>query len=91
MRVSATTAAVSKPSGALPGETERHEKPAPGRALIAVTPPAAAQEATTGFRQAPFLAQLIATKEQLSQTRERRRAEPGEAIAAYRVTASLAF
>ncbi|MBN8964137.1 MAG: hypothetical protein J0H89_01900, partial [Rhizobiales bacterium] len=33
---------------------------------------------------APFLAQLIATGYGLPQTRERRRAEPAEVIAAYR-------
>ena len=37
----------------------------------------------TPRRQAPFLAHLIATARQEPQTRERRRAEPAEAIAAY--------
>jgi hypothetical protein len=41
-------------------------------------------------RQAPFLAQLIATKQQHPQTRERRRAEPAQAISAYRAMAELA-
>ena len=58
------------------------------RALIAVTPAAAASEPSTSYRQAAFLAHLIATKDQLPQTRERRRAEPGEAIAAYRAVAA---
>src|SRR5690606_4970783 len=35
---------------------------------------------------APFLAQLIATSRQLPQTRERRRAEPEKALAAYAAT-----
>jgi hypothetical protein len=35
------------------------------------------------------LAQIIATRDQIAQTRERRRAEPGEAIAAYRATEAL--
>ena len=39
------------------------------------------------YRQAQFLAHLIAMKDQHPQTRERRRAEPGEAIAAYRAAA----
>jgi hypothetical protein len=56
----------------------------PGRALIALTPAAAAHEPPAAYRQAPFLAQLIATREQHPQTRERRRAEPSEAVAAYR-------
>jgi hypothetical protein len=36
-----------------------------------------------------FLAQLIATKDQHPQTRERRRADPTEALAAYRAAAAL--
>ncbi|SDU39154.1 hypothetical protein [Stappia sp. ES.058] len=35
---------------------------------------------------AAFLAQLIATRDNMPQTRARRRAEPDEAIAAYRAT-----
>jgi hypothetical protein len=34
----------------------------------------------------PFLAQLIATAAQMPQTRERRRAEPAEAISSYETT-----
>ncbi len=41
------------------------------------------------YRQPAFLAHLIATKEQCPQTRERRRAEPGDAIAAYRAVDAL--
>jgi hypothetical protein len=47
-------------------------------------PPARATDKPSPFRQAPFLAQLIATKERHPQMRERRRATPTEAIAAYR-------
>ena len=36
-----------------------------------------------GRPSADFIAHLIAVKEQAPQTRERRRAEPGEAVAAY--------
>jgi hypothetical protein len=61
----------------------------PGRALIALAPAPAALEPLTVYRQAPFLAQLIATKEQHPQTRERRRAEPSEAVAAYRAGTAL--
>lgn len=61
-----------------------------GRALIALTPAAALTEPSAHYRQAPFLAQLIATKEQHPQTRERRRAAPEEAAAAYRAGAALA-
>jgi hypothetical protein len=56
------------------------------RALIAVAASTASDRATARARhpQAPFLAQLIATQLHLPQTRARRRAEPAEAIAAYR-------
>ena len=58
------------------------------RALVA-TVPAAVPETRTLPRQAAFLAHLIATKQQAPQTRERRRAEPSEALAAYRAAAGL--
>jgi hypothetical protein len=58
------------------------------RALVLTTPqPEAARPRS--YRQATFLAQLIATRELAPQTRERRRAEPGEASAAYRTMAAL--
>lgn len=60
----------------------------PSRALVA-TEPASAPEPAPRPRQAAFLAHLIATKEQAPQTRERRRAEPSEAIAAYRAVAAI--
>lgn len=79
----------------------RQSQPAAeSRALVALTP-AAAADLTTVYRQAPylasylasylapFLAQLIATKAHVPQTRVRRRAEPEEALAAYRAGADL--
>lgn len=63
-----------------------------GRALVAVTPVqptnrpqyeqprAAARPASS---TAPFLAHLVAMREQVPQTRTRRRAEPAEAIRIY--------
>ena len=60
---------------------------AESRALVtteAVTPKTAPV-----FREAAFLAHLIATKNHAPQTRERRRAEPSEAIAAYRTINAL--
>jgi len=39
-------------------------------------------------RAASFLTQLIATSEKLPQTREKRRAEPADVIAAYQATVS---
>jgi type IV secretory pathway protease TraF len=63
------------------------------RALVTLTPPVQAAAAPTGYRpapfQVPFLAHLLAVKGQHAQTRERRRAEPHEALAAYRATARL--
>jgi len=59
------------------------------RALVALTPLQESPERATGYRSAPFLAQLVATKDQHPQTRERRRAEPYVASAAYRATAAL--
>jgi hypothetical protein len=54
-------------------------------ALVAVDPPARTDTLLV-IRSRPlatFLAHLIATDQQLPQTRERRRAEPEQAIAAY--------
>lgn len=58
------------------------------RALVITAPPSAPEPASN-YRQAAFLAQLIATRDHAPQTRERRRAEPMEALAAYRATAAL--
>jgi len=86
MRIGAVKQAFPSPLGG--GE------PAPAanesRALIVLTPSAQAAAVPTGYRQAAFLAHLLAVKDQHAQTRERRRAEPQEAIAAYRATAALA-
>ena len=57
------------------------------RALVALTPPSERLERQAAVGYAPFLAQLAATKDHHPQTRERRRAEPNEALAAYRATA----
>ena len=73
------------PDGAA-GETA--EPNSESRALV-VSAPAATHATRTPHRQATFLAHLIATKEHAPQTRERRRAEPGEALAAYRAAAGL--
>ena len=63
-------------------------KDAAGRALLVIEPPKAAP-LVSNFRQAPFLAQLIATKDKHPQTRNRRRAEPAEAIDAYRAAKAM--
>ena len=67
------------------------------RALVVLAPPPPSPTVPTGYRQAPvqvplqvpFLAHLLAVKGQHAQTRERRRADPDEALAAYRATARL--
>jgi hypothetical protein len=65
------------------------EQGAGSRALVALTPAAALGKAPEGYRQAPFLAQLLAMKDQHPQTRQRRRAEPDDVLAAYRATVAL--
>ena len=59
------------------------------RALVALAPVIATHDAPETFRHAPFLAQLIAIKDQHPQTREHRRVEPRAATAAYRAAAAL--
>jgi hypothetical protein len=79
-----TGRSLAGPAATAPGSPE------PGRDLLSVAPPGPTHEPTDLSRRpyAGFLAHLIATAEQLPQTRERRRAEPAEAIAAYRTTAA---
>jgi len=74
------------PRGSEPASAEQA---APSRALVALSPAAARHDAPETYIQAPFLAQLLATKDQHPQSRERRRAEPNEALAAYRSTVTL--
>lgn len=62
------------------------EKPkAPGTAMVVAAVPPADKESLLARRQtsAAYLAHLIATRHGAPQTRERRRAEPEEATAAY--------
>ena len=59
------------------------------RALIALSPAIHHSQRATGHQHAPFLAHLVAIKDQHPQTRERRRAEPDVVLAAYRATAAL--
>jgi|SRR5689334_9277874 hypothetical protein len=67
-------------NGAPAGET---------RALVKILPVSEPPERIAGYRNAPFVAQLVATKDQHPQTRERRRAEPDVVLAAYRATVAL--
>jgi len=59
------------------------------RALVALDPSLDRSGQPATQRYAPFVAQLVATKDQHPQTRERRRADPRDALAAYQAAASL--
>jgi len=58
-------------------------KTSSARAVIALAPITPRDTDLNARPQAGFLAQLIATADKLPQTRERRRADPADAIAAY--------
>jgi hypothetical protein len=90
MRVSGVTGGSFGETGRMPpGEApEAIATRAESRALTVIAPEAP-RDLPNVYRHAPFLAQLIATKDQHAQTRSRRRAEPQEAIAAYRAVAGL--
>ncbi len=91
MRLGEIHNAASRQNEPAPGGAEpaAAEPSAASRALVALTPVAALREAPQTYRQAPFLAHLLAAKDQHPQTRERRRAEPDDALAAYRATVAL--
>lgn len=88
MRIGAITTAGSR-QGGRPAQGAEAAPAGESRALVALTPAAATYKPSDSHRPAAFLAHLIATKGQLPQTRERRRAEPAEVIAAYRAGAKL--
>ena len=58
----------------------------PGHALVPVNAGAPTGSHAETRRDSAFLAHLIAAKAQAPQTRERRRAEPGEAVQAYQLS-----
>jgi hypothetical protein len=91
MRLGEIHKIASRQSGLAPRGTESapEEQSAGSRALVALTPTAALRQAPQAYRQASFLAHLLAAKDQHPQTRERRRAEPTEALAAYRAAVAL--
>jgi hypothetical protein len=70
------------------GERAEEATDETSRALIPISAVTAARETPISVRRADagFLAHLIATAGQMPQTRERRRAAPEDAIAAYRST-----
>lgn len=59
------------------------------RALVALDPLLGRSGNSASYRYAPFVAHLVATKDHHPQTRERRRADPSDAMAAYRAAAAL--
>lgn len=77
----------SKSAARLPDEGE-HLQEQESRALVVIAAAAENPVHAKGRHYAPFLAQLVATKDGHPQTRERRRAEPVEVLAAYRAAAS---
>ncbi|HYC18481.1 MAG TPA: hypothetical protein VEC94_14850 [Pseudolabrys sp.] len=89
MRPDEFDTSVPQPEPAARDESVCDKQPAESRALIVHSRATETPELTTCYRHAPFLAQLVATKEHHPQTRERRRVEPDVALAAYRATAAL--
>ena len=87
MRIGGTSEGVFGQGGRSSPQAES-SKPVASRALTVIDPPAR-NESLLVRGDAAFLAQLIATKGQAPQTRARRRAEPAEALAAYRKVARL--
>jgi hypothetical protein len=71
--------------------SEEHSEPTAleNRALVVLDPSQDRSGHVPGHRYAPFVAHLVATKDHHPQTRERRRADPNDALAAYRATAAL--
>ena len=59
------------------------------RALVPFARTTDRAEPNVGRQHIPFIAQLVATKDQHPQTRQLRRADPSIASAAYRATAAL--
>ena len=82
--VSATTIVAAAGSGLRrDAPPPRAPKASTSRALIALQPVPSGGTPLRTHPDARFLAHLIATDQRLPQTRERRRAEPQDAIAAY--------
>lgn len=69
-------------------DATRQGGPAETHALVVLDRPPQSVERES-HHHAPFLTQLVATKDGHPQTRERRGAEPNVALAAYRAPAAL--
>jgi hypothetical protein len=91
MRIGETNSKVFRQADLPARSPNAAEQIAESRALVPVAPVTATHEPAPArdHCRATFLAHLIATKEQLPQTRERRRAEPKDAIGAYRAVAAI--
>ena len=82
------TASLQQPSPVTGAEVDNASSNE-NRALVPLGGSGGSPERHADHRHAPFVAHLLAMKAQHPQTRERRRAEPNEALAAYRATAAL--
>jgi hypothetical protein len=82
IRGSTVTAVGRTPRDATPSSRDQPRTES-SRALIPLEPTASSDTPLRARPQAAYLAHLIATKDKLPQTRERRRAEPQDVIAAY--------
>jgi hypothetical protein len=82
IRSSIVTAVGRTPRDATPSSRDEARTES-SRALIPLEPIAPSDTPLRTRPQATYLAHLIATKDKLPQTRERRRADPQDAIAAY--------
>ena len=87
MRISGTREGAFGHGGQPPQQPDSRA-PNASRALTVIDPPLRS-EMLFVRGDAAFLAHLIATKAQAPQTRAKRRAEPAEALAAYRATARM--
>jgi len=84
--ISAIRGSIVSAAGRAPREATsapRDERTSESRALIPLQPIAPGDTPLRTRAHAAYLAHLIATKDKLPQTRERRRAEPSEVMAAY--------
>jgi hypothetical protein len=85
---SAIRIGTSPPGTAAPNANAKFEVADRTRALIPLVPVAGEEALSQQRPSADFLAHLIATASQMPQTRERRRVDPQDAIAAYASTAA---
>jgi hypothetical protein len=91
MRIGEVKKVVPRQADPMPRDDEpmAAEQAAPSRAMVPLTPATGLRLSSQTHQQAPFLAQLLATKDQHPQTRERRRAAPEVALAAYQAASAL--